>query len=82
MNVRTAAEARAELARKGISITQWARANDLNQYIVFQVLQGKAKCVRGESHRAAVLLGMKDGEIANPEAVKGALETSDKAQAA
>jgi gp16 family phage-associated protein len=32
---------------------------------VYAVLNGQKKCLRGEAHRAAVLLGIKDGEITN-----------------
>ncbi len=63
--VRTAADVRAEFKRKGISITSWALANQLSTNLVFEVLAGRKKCIRGDAHRAAVLLGLKDGEIAN-----------------
>ena len=73
MNIRTAAEARSELLRKGVSVTGWSKANDLNPVTVFQLLQGKVKGVRGEAHRAAVLLGMKAGEVVEADHVKNAL---------
>ncbi|MBN3006363.1 MULTISPECIES: DNA-binding protein [Chromobacterium] len=63
MILRTAAEARAELQSKGISITQWAIANKFSPNLVFEVLGGRKKCVRGQAHEIAIKLGMKAGEI-------------------
>ncbi len=61
--IRTPDEVRAELAKKGISIAKWATSNRLNPNTVSDLLAGRKKGVRGESHRAAVLLGLKRGEI-------------------
>ncbi|WP_083280671.1 DNA-binding protein [Pseudomonas sp. NBRC 111126] len=58
-------EARARLARQGISAKDWAFQHGLNPSTVYAVLNGQKKCLRGESHRAAVLLGIKAGEIKN-----------------
>lgn len=66
MNLRTADEARAELQSKGISITQWAIAHKFSPNLVFEVLGGRKKCVRGKAHEIAVKLGLKEGEIADP----------------
>lgn len=67
MPLRTAEEARAELKRQGISISQWAVANRFSTTLVFEVLGGRKKCLRGQSHDIAVKLGLKDGVIcANP----------------
>ncbi len=63
MKLRTAAEARAELQAKGVSITQWAIANKFSPILVFEVLGGRKKCVRGQAHEIAVKLGLKAGEI-------------------
>ncbi|MDH1766275.1 DNA-binding protein [Comamonas aquatica] len=60
---RTPAEARAWLEYQGISIAQWARENKKNDSLVREVLAGRKKCLRGESHNIAVLLGMKEGQI-------------------
>lgn len=61
--LRTAAEARAWLEYQGITIAQWARENKKNHGLVREVLAGRKKCFRGESHNIAVLLGMKDGVL-------------------
>lgn len=61
------AEVRAEFDRKGISISAWARAHKCSRSLVSELLAGsdKRRCLRGQSHRIAVLLGLKDGEIAD-----------------
>lgn len=61
------AEVRAEFQRKGISIAQWARDNGVNKQLVYEILAGHAhrRCTRGQSHRVAVLLGLKAGELAD-----------------
>ncbi|MFB4400916.1 DNA-binding protein [Pseudomonas inefficax] len=57
--------ARARIARQGISAKEWAEQHGLSPSTVYAVLNGQKMCLRGESHRAAVLLGIKDGEIEN-----------------
>ncbi len=61
----TAEEARVELNRKGISAAAFAKKHGLHPRLVCDVLSGRLKCRIGASHRAAVLLGMKAGEIVN-----------------
>jgi gp16 family phage-associated protein len=63
MALRTADQARAELKAKGVSITQWAIANRFSPNLVFEVLGGRKKCVRGQAHEIAIKLGLKSGEI-------------------
>ncbi len=63
MKLRTPAQAREALKAKGVSITQWAIANKFSPNLVFEVLGGRKKCVRGQAHEIAVKLGIKDGEI-------------------
>jgi gp16 family phage-associated protein len=59
----TPEQARAELDRKGISIAEFSRLHGLNKNLVSDLLNGRKKGRRGEAHRAAVLLGIKDGVI-------------------
>lgn len=67
MNLRTPDDVRAELKRQGVSITSWATANGFSTNLVIEVLAGRKKCTRGQSHNIAVKLGLKEGEIcANP----------------
>lgn len=56
--------ARAALEKEGLSAKDFAERHDLNISTVYAVLNGQKKCLRGEAHRAAVLLGIKDGVIA------------------
>lgn len=60
----TREQARADLERKGISIAEFSRQHVLNKNLVSDLLNGRIKGHRGEAHRAAVLLGIKDGVIA------------------
>lgn len=63
MNLRTSDDVREELGRKGISVASWARANGFETNLVFEVLSGRKKGIRGQSHKIAVKLGLKVGEI-------------------
>ncbi|HQU77999.1 MAG TPA: DNA-binding protein [Azonexus sp.] len=63
MSLRTADDVRADLKRKGISISSWAIANGFSTNQVFEVLAGRNKAVRGQAHKIAVKLGLKDGDI-------------------
>lgn len=59
----TPEQARAKLDREGISIAEFSRMHGLNKNLVSDLLNGRKKGKRGEAHRAAVLLGIKDGVI-------------------
>ena len=61
--VRSADEVRKDFERKGITVMSFARQHGLNPGTVYQVLSGEKKGRRGEAHRAAVLLGLKDGVV-------------------
>ncbi|MFZ6722902.1 DNA-binding protein [Undibacterium sp. Ji49W] len=61
--LKTAAEVLSDFATKGISISQWAHERNLPPSVVYGVLKGKRKARIGKSHKAAVLLGLKHGEI-------------------
>lgn len=50
--------------RDGDSIAQWAVKNGFNPALVYLVLNGKSKGVRGQSHRIAVALGIKKSKRA------------------
>lgn len=57
------AQARARFHSTGTSVISWARENGYKPSIVYEVLNGRMKCLRGMSHRIAVQLGIKDGVI-------------------
>lgn len=59
----TPEQARAELDRHGTSIAEFCRTHGLNKNLVSDLLNGRKKGRRGQAHRAAVLLGIKDGVI-------------------
>jgi gp16 family phage-associated protein len=61
----TSDQAREKLDRIGMSIAEFCRKHDLNKNLVSDLLNGRKKGRRGEAHRAAVLLGIKDGETKN-----------------
>lgn len=65
---KTPAQVRQDFDRRGQSIQGWAKAHGLNPNTVYQVLKGEKKGRRGEAHRAAVLLGLKDGVVEAPRA--------------
>lgn len=56
--------ARERLERQGITVKKFAEENDLHVSTVYAVINGQKKCLRGEAHRAAVLLGIKEGTVA------------------
>jgi len=59
----TPEQARTDLDRRGVSIAEFSRKHGLNKNLVSDLLNGRIKGRRGEAHRAAVLLGIKDGVI-------------------
>ena len=65
MELRTPQEAKAELERKGVSVSAWAVANGFNPGLVLMILNGHRRPTRGQSHNIAVKLGIKAGEVCN-----------------
>ena len=61
--IRTAAQAKAWLEHQGKSVQQFAREHGVDPATTYQVLAWRKKGKRGEAHKVAVLLGMKDGII-------------------
>lgn len=47
--------------RSGISVAEWARVRGFSTGLVYQVLEGRRKCMRGQSHQIALALGLKRG---------------------
>lgn len=64
--IRTAAQAKAWLEHQGKSVQEFAREHGVDPATTYQVLSGRKKGKRGEAHKVAVLLGMKDGIILSP----------------
>lgn len=61
--LRSRQEAREDIRRRGLTVRQWSKSHELNEKTVFQVLGGRNKGDFGEAHKAAVLLGIKDGVL-------------------
>ena len=61
--MKTPEQVKADLRRNGVTVTAWARAHGVTRLSVHRVMSGKSKCYRGDAHRIAVLLGLKDGDI-------------------
>lgn len=59
--LKTPAEVRADFLARGLCISAWARENGFSTNLVFDILGGRKKCIRGQSHRIAVRLGIKLG---------------------
>jgi len=62
-NLRTPEEIRREFAVRGIAVSSWAREMGFSPGLVHQVLAGRLRCVRGQAHQVAVVLGLKAGEL-------------------
>ncbi|RPE72511.1 gp16 family phage-associated protein [Tibeticola sediminis] len=61
--IRSPEEVRADFERRGKTIRQFAREIGVSDRIVYEVLRGRFKGRRGQAHKAAVLLGLKDGVV-------------------
>lgn len=57
--LKSPAEAQKWFSDRGITISEWALARRFNPALVYQVLAGTRKAVRGTSFKIAVELGMK-----------------------
>lgn len=60
---RTPKDVRKDLRRRGMSIAALARQLRAHDQVVRDLLSGKAKGHRGEAHRVAVLMGLKEGVV-------------------
>ncbi|WP_407658326.1 helix-turn-helix domain-containing protein [Maricaulis maris] len=60
----TRADARAAFDYAGVSIRQFAQDLGVDPATVHRVLNGESACTRGNSHRVAVVLGLKRGVVA------------------
>ena len=61
--LRTREQARADIERRGISLAEWAREHGVNPKRVYDVISGRNIGMFGESHRIAVLLGLREGDL-------------------
>lgn len=54
-------EVRLAFSDSGVSIAEWARLNGFSTGLVYQVLEGRRKCMRGQSYKIAIALGLRGG---------------------
>jgi gp16 family phage-associated protein len=52
-----------EFRTRGDTVPDWAERHGFHVESVRSVIYGKSKARRGNAHKIAVLLGLKDGEI-------------------
>jgi len=63
--MKTIQQAREDMERRGETLAGWARKHGFNPENVRAVVYGNSKGKWGESHKIAVMLGIKDGIIVN-----------------
>ena len=63
------AEVRALFEAGGVSVAEWARVNGFSSGLVYEVLRGQRKCIRGQSHQIAIALGLKSGQSLDVKAI-------------
>lgn len=68
---------REQFTASGTNVSEWARVRGFSLTLVHQVLSGRRRCIRGESHRIAVALGIK-AEAAAPGTPP--IQTGDRAE--
>lgn len=61
--LKTREQVKEEFYRKGITVKGWAEKHGFKQHQVVDVLRKPGPCRYGNSHKIAVLLGIKDGVI-------------------
>lgn len=57
--LRSPAQVQTWFRESGVSVVEWAARNGFSTALVYAVMKGNRKCLRGESHHIAVALGMK-----------------------
>lgn len=60
---KTINQVKSEFRAKGVSFSDWARKNNFSVELVYRVLKMNRIPLRGESHKIAVKLGIKEPEI-------------------
>ncbi len=57
---KTAEQVRNEFVAHGINVSEWARERKVSRFTVIDLLRGKRTGRRGEAHKVAVMLGLKE----------------------
>jgi gp16 family phage-associated protein len=58
-SVRTPREVQTWFRENGLTVAAWSKERSFSPALVYAVVRGQRKCLRGESHRIAVALGLK-----------------------
>lgn len=59
----TLEEAKNNLDKQGLSVSKFAKINQVSPNLVQAILDGRVQCRIGKSHKIGVILGLKDGVI-------------------
>lgn len=70
---KTLAQIREAFDTHGVPIATWARTHGVEPMCVHDLLRGKSAGRRGASHRAALLLGLKEGKVIDVKSFKPTL---------
>jgi len=57
---------RQSLIDRGISVRDWSRAHGFSEALVYAILSGRTKGLRGESYQIAVALGLRTPPSVSP----------------
>lgn len=68
MTVKTIEEVKKEFDRKGMSFGAWAKERGIRPGVVYDLISGRQVGRRGQSHKVAVMLGLKEGEVVEDKA--------------
>lgn len=58
--IKSIKQVRDDFSQSGTSIAEWARANNFSPDLVYRILKNNKVPLRGESHKIAVKLGIKE----------------------
>ena len=61
--IKTIRQVRQEFSASGISIISWARDNQFSPDLVYRILNNNKIPQRGESHKIAIKLGIKEQKL-------------------
>jgi gp16 family phage-associated protein len=76
--IKTIEQVQADFLAAGITMSEWARANGFHRMTVVDLLRGARQGLRGETHRCAVALGLKDGVVVDVASFKPAAKRRPK----
>ena len=54
------AAVQADFTARGETVADWSKRHGFKRHTVYKVLRGERRCLRGEQHKIAIALGLKD----------------------